>query len=955
MSDLQQMRRVAASIRRGGDVGYFFDHLTSPNWIEVLDEEGFFRDPPKAEREGDLISFPFWPQSQYLRRMAEQAPEEVLRIIERIPETDNIRIHEDLVAAAGALPVPLAARLTARVVNWISNPYHFRLPEEAGKLVAHLAQGGEVDSALRISRVLLAVSVDPPSAATLGPLNISPSAMGRFHEWEYQRILSTYMPDLVRADGEKTMALLCDLLGEAITKSRGDADSDVSYVWLPAVEQTSQERDHGIREHLVRAIRDAAIATIEREPTSLLRVLARLEGERWQIFRRIALSLLAHFHDLAPELARDRVMDPSLQEDVNVFHEFWLLARKAFPKLSPPDREAFLERLLEKRRADEAKAEEQETPEEREDGKVMARAWFYRRLTLLKDVLPPKWRSEHEALRETIGPFEHPEFLYYMSGVSWVGPTSPVEAKDLVSMTVAELSEFLRTWTPQEGVWEATPEGLGRIVTGIVTEAPEKYAESAAAFTGLDPTYVRALLFGLTEARKAGRLFAWSEVLVLCEWVIDQPRDMPGRSPGRLERDPDWSWARKAVVTLLSEGMTGNEGEIPIDRRQDVWGLIEPLTRDPEPTPDYEEEHSENLDPLTLSINTVRGEAMHTVMRYSLWVRRSFETGGEQSRAQAGFREMPEVQAVLEEHLQIEHDPARAVRAVYGQWFPWLVLLDRDWTADNATRIFPVGEDRAALWDAAWDAYVGFGGPYDHAFALLRDEYLRAIRDIGRERVQAVLAESSDERLAEHLTVFYWRGKLQLDEGGLLRAFYSQAPARLRAHALGFVGHALHGPEKPPVPDAVRERLQSLWQWRLEETRGQERSERMVELAEFGWWFASEKFPPDWALDQLCAVLRAVGKVEVTSGVVEAMTRLPDEYLERSVDALLLLIEGGHELWDYSVWEEDARAILARALSARDTAAREKAQDLINLTSARGFHGFDPLLSQGDGAAREKE
>jgi hypothetical protein len=42
------------------------------------------------------------------------------------------------------------------------------------------------------------------------------------------------------------------------------------------------------------------------------------------------------------------------------------------------------------------------------------------------------------------------------------------------------------------------------------------------------------------------------------------------------------------------------------------------------------------------------------------------------------------------------------IRSVYGQWLPWLILMDRAWTEQNLERIFPEDESLAELRDAAW-------------------------------------------------------------------------------------------------------------------------------------------------------------------------------------------------------------------------------------------------------------
>ncbi len=71
VSDVRKAK--VAMAKRRADYEYFFNQLKSPKWIPALLEEGFLTDPPKPVREGNFIRFPFWPESQYLARMAASA------------------------------------------------------------------------------------------------------------------------------------------------------------------------------------------------------------------------------------------------------------------------------------------------------------------------------------------------------------------------------------------------------------------------------------------------------------------------------------------------------------------------------------------------------------------------------------------------------------------------------------------------------------------------------------------------------------------------------------------------------------------------------------------------------------------------------------------------------------------------------------------------------------------
>src|SRR5258707_13496378 len=130
------------------------------------------------------------------------------------------------------------------------------------------------------------------------------------------------------------------------------------------------------------------------------------------------------------------------------------------------------------------------------------------------------------------------------------------------------------------------------------------------------------------------------------------------------------------------------------------------------------------MNPLELSLNVTRGTAMHAILRYALWVHRIFERTARAELAR-GFDAMSEVRDELEWHLA--NDRALSVRAVYGKWFPWLVLLDERWARERAAAIFP--SDDRALRDAAWDSYLVYSPAYDVPFDILAPQYRPAVEE----------------------------------------------------------------------------------------------------------------------------------------------------------------------------------------------------------------------------------
>jgi hypothetical protein len=112
----------------------------------------------------------------------------------------------------------------------------------------------------------------------------------------------------------------------------------------------------------------------------------------------------------------------------------------------------------------------------------------------------------------------------------------------------------------------------------------------------------------MEAALKEAKEFSWEPVLSLAEWVMAQPRDIPGRKKALMEADESWQWARGAIANLFEYGLHEPREKqvqpaIAYAERERVWAVLEPLSSDPDPTPEHDAKYGgDNMDPPTLAI-----------------------------------------------------------------------------------------------------------------------------------------------------------------------------------------------------------------------------------------------------------------------------------------------------------------------------------------------------------------
>ena len=876
--------------------------LQSPEWIEPLFQEGAFSAVLEPTKDGNSIAFPFWAPADYLMRMAPLSPNLVTEVALSLPNTENLRIHDSIAAAMTAVPAKLASAWAVKEARWISKERYISLslPITLGKLMQHLASHGEASAALSLAAPLLAVlDIDSEDANQTKSYSVPRlrEPRTRIGLWEYEQILTRNIPPVTDAAGIDALHLLCDLLDQAIVASdqRGSEarPNDLSRIWRPAIEDHVQNMNMGIKPLLVTGVRNAAerIARTNPRSVSVLTETLDARGRSWTVFRRIALHLLRLFSEPSAPLVRNHLLDRASFDDIEVLHEYFLLMQKCFRSLSEVEKEVILTWIdtgpnltTEQLRNWESNIGRSVTEG---DKRAYAQQWKQEHLAPIAGQLSRKWKEIFDDLLRAEEAPLHPEFsTYYQSGGR--GPSSPVGRDVVAGKSPLELVSYLNSWaSTNERFGGATSEGLGRLLSDVITNDPGKYVADLPAFTKLsEPTYVRAIVQGYHNVLRQEQKFDWSPVLDFCVWAVSQvnvPRDYRASSPYFQGRDADWGWTKTTVARLLADGMVSKTNPISFVHRRQVWTGIVAGTTETDPTPENEgfefspmsadadageaNDSETRVDLMTRAINSARGVAIGAVVDYALWVRRNFEkSDNSKDLVRSGFKSMVEVQDVLEAHLDKKIENSLTIRAIYGQRAPWLQLLDPGWAVGNTARIFDQVD--APFWHAAWDTYVGYSNAYDDVFEWLRGEYAHAVEEIGKHRHFWANPEAPDSSLAQHLMTLYWRGKLDRSDP-LMTEFYRRASARLCKHALNFVGRSLRNTDAAIPPD-VLQRLRDLWTDRVAALT-RTNSAGAEELQEYGWWFVSRKFEDQWSLEQLLAALSLAHRVEPDFMVVDRL------------------------------------------------------------------------------------
>jgi hypothetical protein len=950
----EQIDQVMAHLGHVEHYRYFFERAQNPGWIAAFRGKRIFRHPPPVEPAG----IPRWAASEFLVRITERAdPNVVIETILEIAQAlalqspPNAFVIRDLTQACVQLPGQHLTRIIPKLKAWVKHPHGRLFWRHMGRLMGHLAQERRPAEALSLLTELLQVERNlRPGTSEIAWL--SSPVRPQIDVYEYRQIVDKELPLLVEITARQVVELLCNTLERAARFSRRrdstDEHDDNSDSWRPSLEQDEDPDRDDVRNILVSAVRETAEHLAQTSPQDLRSLIGGLETRGWLIFQRLAYHLLGQALDPPRDMIAAHLTNPAAFHNIDLRREYGILLQKYLYLLSPIEQQTILgwieagspnvERWIENITAFTG------NPPTDKDIAEHQRHWQWQHLVPIQASLPEAWRERYAVLAEEFGhPEPQPARAEYRR-VS-VGDHSPRTPGELQALTTDALREYLVRWEPDRQVFPPqTRSGLAQVLTELATEDPSKFSRNAEQWKGLDPTYLHGIIRGLSQGLNQGRAIDWAQALGLCDWILQQPSTIPGRTVINREDDRDWGGTRWWVVELLRLGFQHKTLPIPLNLRQTAWRLLEILTNDPDPAPEEEDEdYGRPEQSLHRAINSIRGRAIEGIMYYPDWIRQqnAQATGTELSEAPKA-QLPPEAIAILERHLDQREERTLAIRSLYGRWIPWLIAFNTPWATAAVPRIFPVDNQRA--WLIAWDSFICFNPPYEEVFDPLQSVYRLAVEHLSTDQTQADdTRHLREERLAAHLTTFYWRGHYNLEEAdSLLKRFFAVAPDKIRAEAIEHIGRSLERTAQSIDP-TVLDRLERLWLWRLGVCR-QDPGNHQAELRSFGWWFSSAKSDAGWAIEQLHQVLTLAGGIDPDYLVMEQLAEQVQAFPQQVLNCTRLLIEGQPDHLEIMGWAKDLRVIFAHAQRHESPDIWRASNEIIELLGRRGDLGYRDLL-----------
>ena len=942
----------------------FFSELENPTWIAPLtDLRVFVGEPDVWVDETGAMRARSWPEGEYLARMAEFEPAAVAILLKAHAKSENPWVHRVALDAALVMPADEAAGLVPQITRALRLGYDW---VDAARIVS-LAEKLASTHPRQMQRLLTAAfepKAAPGEADVLGTRSRVGSSIDAY--W-FGALAPRVVPLLVKL-GLKGLKVVTGWLVRATDSLSGSKPSLKfrTSLWRPSIAPSSQNtRLNDVTEALIDITRDVAA---EMATTSLNEVVDFLRGQDRYLLGRIALESAATAVAATPshenlETAIVLLNDPSLM-GLDARPEYVHLALVTMPHLSAVEVaqwQAIVDAAEWQGTEDEvrriaayAKPAREDVTDE--DIAAVRRLGRYRFLLPLGDVLSVALMTELNEMKAEFGEIPHPEFGSYIT-TSFVGPVSPLDNVALAEMSADELRYFLASWEPTgDRRFGPSREGLAGELEKVATEKPEIVAAIAEYLIHIGPLYVRAAVSGWAKA--IGNGFkppeqVWALLVELVN-LVDTDEEHPSEV---ASDDSVWGWAQRGACDFANSYLNSVGEGLTVADAARLWAVLAPLTVHADPTSEHEDSFGgDNMDPLTLSLNTTRPEAI----RASIKLLRTIA-----SKAVEFGTLRAEILEMLSHHVGVNNDPSLAVAAVIGEALGHLWDVDRTWIETRYDALFAVlsDDDRTRAWS---DVVISV------ALRIYRTGrvFLDLMRPVMLEMLSRQYAERNHvdgwrgdrpalEAAANHIVTAYVTELINDDDPLMLALTSADASPTVIGDALGTLGWSImrsrdaaaDEPEgkSAAVPATVLERARGLIDRRVSAI--QAGLADPAELTGFYWWILADVFSPSWSLPILL-LANSNPDFDPKGMLGEPLARAAETEPALAIEVFESLMPGDGDGWKRYDLLQHAPRILAAALLSGEPNARSSARSILDRL---GREGHMTLLSDVDRLTGHKD
>ena len=924
-NDIQRMFSLIE--RRGANFVFFFRQVSENadvTWLPYLEKKGYFAHPPNVQLIGDeSVIFPFWWPIRYLAKISNQAPDEVIELVENLPPVSNPLVYEGILEIALQLHGDQSAKLKSKILESVNIEYQSRAHRYAD-LLAHWVRENQISVALELSRILVAFAPDPQSKEKQqrrkeNPMNfrttLYPSPRIK-NFWEYSKIMTDGVYPLAESKPYEVARLLIyavsNMYHMQIHQDSLGKEQDFSDIWFPRLHGSDESYDNHDKT-LVYGLTFACEKVFEKSQEAITDLDKLLRKQEWKVFERLRQHLYAQYpNEESKEWIRELILERKDYDQSQHFYEFQQMIRAACTHfkeelLTREERTRIFDVIL----SGPSKGEFRESLEEKftEERFQKHQHYFHRQqFAPFASVLFGEYKTYFQKLeKESDDPISDEDYLPFVPKSGWVSKRSPYSTEELANLTDERLLERINEWENADELYR-TDEFVEINIEAFANVFQTVFMESITPDTNRlsfwmqnrenieRPIYVRMMIEGMQELVKKKNFDQLNEWLTFCEWVLSHPDQEyeDGHIGSEKSREnPDWSDTRRAVCDFI--GICLKKGvDVPLTVRGRLSRILERLCTQ------YERRLDENIpvmldqyDPLTEGINNTRSLALQELVNFSFWLRRHDSEC-----------EFSELTTILEERFTQKGEVPHLTLpeyAILGRIFPWIIKLNETWAIRHKSDFFP--QNALSKWLAAFEGFVGDSEPSTTTFKILQEDFIFALQHLSDFRSRKPFGEEPINVLGKDLFTYYLWDLYPLEgDGSLLEQYYKRTDnsPEYWENLFNYIGHRLSNSEKD-LDQTLKEKAMKFCEWRIDQ-------KKPTELKYFTFWLQAECLDAGWRLSAYSKVLD-VCEVEDWGFHFKTLCEMLPNHTAEVVECFFKLTEW-IEKDNFYIQTEEAKALL---------------------------------------------
>ncbi len=240
--ELEEINGILKLLDTESYANYFFKQIENPIWFKILLRKGFFVYSPRLIQGKDKESYriPFWAPLYYLEKISKYSEfsDELINIMQNITKSGvgnyytyyvftKMSINFKPEESAGVVPL---------VRKWLISRFDNRLVSmELGKLLKHLLEGNQIDTALELIKIVTETKEEKDKVFGLK------KAKAIVDIYRFKELIKENIGLIVEKCPKRTINVISQNLIKAIeiesVDTNGQTYKDGSYIWRPAIEE----------------------------------------------------------------------------------------------------------------------------------------------------------------------------------------------------------------------------------------------------------------------------------------------------------------------------------------------------------------------------------------------------------------------------------------------------------------------------------------------------------------------------------------------------------------------------------------------------------------------------------------------------------------------------------------------------------------------------------------------